>query len=142
MKPKGLFFILLLLFSVGGCKKDNNGQAKGNYEPVILDGNYSGKFLASAQNGWFFGDGVVVSLQSGQFNSLISPSTLTTGKGSYQINGVTATFTNTDVFQDNTSVVTTAVLNGSYTYVIKGDSLFLAKTDASQTVYTYKLAKQ
>ncbi|SDS66302.1 hypothetical protein SAMN05216490_1568 [Mucilaginibacter mallensis] len=135
MKPKGLFFILLLLLSVSGCKKDNNGKA-------IFDGDYSGKFLASNQSGWTLRDSVVVSLQSGQFNSLTSSSTLTTGKGNYLINGETATFTNTEIFPDNTSVVTTAVLNGSYTYVIKGDSIFLSKTDASQNVYTYKLKKQ
>ncbi|SDT41557.1 hypothetical protein SAMN05216490_3399 [Mucilaginibacter mallensis] len=135
MKPKGLFFILLLLLSVGGCKKDNNGKA-------ILDGNYAGKFLVSSQSGAILRDSVVVSLRQGQFNSLTSPSTLTTGKGSYLIQGGTTTFTNMEAFPDNTSVVTTAVLNGSYTYVIKGDSIFLAKTDASQNVYTYKLKKQ
>lgn len=135
MKPKGLFFILLLLLGVGGCKKDNNGK-------VVFDGNYSGKFLVNNQSGVISRDSVVVYLIPGQFNSLASPLTLTTGKGSYLINGGTVTFTDTEVFPNNISVVTTAVLNGSYTYSIKGDSLFLAKTDASEDVYTYKLKKQ
>lgn len=135
MKSIGLFFILLLLLSAGGCKKDNNGKA-------ISDGNYSGKFLAGNQNGWTLKDSVGVSLQSGQFNSLTSSLTLPTGKGSYQVEGGTVTFTNMIAFPDNTSVVTTAVLNGSYSYAVKGDSIFLSKTDVGQNVYTYKLKRQ
>ena len=134
MKPKGLFFILLLLLSVGGCKKDKK-------EIVVFDGNYSGKFFLSNQSGVTLKDSVVIFMEPGQFSSLTSSSTLTTGKGTYVINGGAATFTNLQAFPDNLSVVTTAVLNGSYTYAIKGDSLFLVKTDASQNVYTYKLAK-
>ncbi|TWJ03501.1 hypothetical protein JN11_01047 [Mucilaginibacter frigoritolerans] len=134
MKPKGLFFILLLSLAVGGCKKDKK-------ENVVFDGNYSGWFFLSNKSGVALKDSVVILMQSGQFSSLTSSSTLTTGKGTYLINGGTATFTNMEAFPDNLSVVTTAVLNGSYTYAIKGDSLLLIKTDASQNIYTYKLAK-
>jgi hypothetical protein len=134
MKTKGLFFILLLSLAVGGCKKDKK-------EIVVFDGNYSGKFSLSNAKGVTLKDSVVVFMEPGQFSSLTSSSTLTTGKGTYVVNGGTASFTNLQAFPDNLSVVTTAVLDGSYSYTIKGDSLLLTKTDASQNVYTYKLAK-
>jgi hypothetical protein len=76
-------------------------------------------------------DNVVIFLQPEQFNSLTSFSPLRTGKESWLINGGTATFINMEVFSDNSSVVTTAVLNGFYMYAIKGDSIFWQKQMAA-----------
>lgn len=134
MKTKRLLLALLPIIALGGCQKDKN-------ETPDLDGNYTGKFIISKQNVIISTDSIGVLLKSGDFSSDNNVGIITTGKGNFRINGQNVSFVNTVAFPDNTSVNTVAVLNGTYAYTIKGDSVFLSKTDTAKNMFIYKMKK-
>ena len=126
--------LLLPIITLGSCQKDKN-------EKPVLDGTYTGKIILSKQNAIISTDSIGVVLNAGDFSSADNAGTITTGKGNFHINGQNVNFVNTVAFPDNATVNKLAVLNGSYAYTIKGDSVFLSKTDSAKNVFTYKMKK-
>ncbi len=135
MRAKSLFLFILPLIIISGCKKDKN-------QKTVLDGTYSGKFIETIQNSPGSPNNVMLSLKAGNHTSPGSIGFITTGNGSFKINGQTITFVDMGAYPDNTDYNSTAVLSGLYNYTVKGDSLFLSKTNESNVVFTYKVKKQ
>lgn len=140
MNIKILILLVLFFFIVSGCKKTQT-------EVVISDGTYSGKMFdmngmsALAMPGIYNVSFQIVS-QSQIFIGAQNVNYIPTGAGTYKVSRQEINFTETEVFPDNTTVNTIAVLSGSYSYTIKGDSLFLTKNNTGINNITYKLKKQ
>ena len=125
MKTSKLLFLLLSLLIAGGCKKAND-------EKKTLNGSYSGKLVvtpisAANQQGVTFGADVLFSLQNGKFRSTNPSANYFVGNGTYLISNQTILFTDTSAaayIKGNFPF--TPRLNGSFTYSVKDDSVFLS----------------
>lgn len=117
------------------CKKDKSSPQ--------LTGTYTGTFrttagAATTQSGPF---AVQLIISGNNFNSGQGSSFITVGAGTLKVSTGVLNFTDVEAFPDNTSVNSSAALNSSYSYTIKGDSLLFSKT-ALNVTYTYKFKKQ
>ncbi len=134
--------VTLLASGLLGCKNSNVKPE------VSLNGRYSGQFYANE---------AIDAFKTGPITNTVTASisgsnyTDTAGnvihpnypggidKGTFKLQGDQVTFVTTLAHPDNFD--TNLTLNGSYSYVIKSDSLILIKTLGSN-IYTYKLKKQ
>ncbi len=127
---------MLAAVLASACKKEKHTPD--------LTGTYTGVFKASLVNTTLppVDQNLVQLIISGNtFKSGIGVGYITVGSGNLQISTGVLNFTNNQFFPDNTSVNTSAVLNSSYNYTVKGDSLMLSKTSVD-VIYTYKFKKQ
>ena len=128
--------LLLAVLLASACKKEKHAPD--------LTGTYTGLFNAiplhpTAQPG--DPSPVQLIISGNDFNSGTGPDFITVGGGSVGVSAGILNFIDLQVFPQNTSINTSAVLHDNYSYTVKGDSLLLSKTTLDVT-YTYKFKKQ
>ena len=134
-KYKAIFVAGLMLLI--GCKK-------GNIAPLNLNGTYSGQFsvrdnpytinvIESAHN-------VTVSFSGDNYQSTANIDNMPAGgQGTYTTKFDNITFKDTTIHTTNFDA--NQILNGTYNYSTRGDSLLIVK-QINYVFYTYKLKKQ
>ena len=133
---KTAFLILSVVMLASACKKDKNTPQ--------LNGTYTGTFYESnvgvTQNPIRLSE-VQLIISGNNFQSGNGAGYISVGAGIVQTSPGVLNFTDTEAFPDITTYNSAAVLNGSYNYTVKGDSLFFSKTQPNGS-YTYRLKKQ
>jgi hypothetical protein len=134
MKRIAIFMLAAVLASA--CKKEKHTPD--------LTGTYTGLFKTTLVNTTLppiDPSPVQLIISGNTFKSGTGVAYITVGGGDLRTSTGVLNFTNNQAFPDNTSVNTSAVLNSSYNYTVKGDSLLLSKTSVD-VIYTYKFKKQ
>ena len=137
--PKLCIMITAMALLFAACNKNKVAPIKAD----IFSGTYTGKFIygntdPSANFVPLTGNPTVVFSGKGYTATSSLPPFASSAKGSFTNDDKQATFADSTIHPANFDWG--LILNGTYTYTTKGDSLFLIKK-ASFSTYTYKLLK-
>jgi len=119
MKNLNLITLIALTAVMYSCHKDHNA--------VLTDGTYSGQATQyTALAGGAVSTNVVLKITSPSYDTYLSiQSNAPYAQGSYKVSGSEVTFTNTTLF--NINIKNGPVLNGTYSFKVKADSLTLTQ---------------
>lgn len=135
MKGLKLIILIILIAVMYSCHKDHDSNA------VLADGTYSGPATQyTALTGDSFSTNVVLKIASPSYGTYLSIQTnVPYAQGSYKLSGSQATFTNTTLF--NINIQSGPILNGTYNFKVKADSLMLTQVVNDYSI-TYRLKRQ
>ncbi|NCD72166.1 hypothetical protein [Mucilaginibacter agri] len=142
MKAFKLSVLSMALLSIAACKKD---KVVTQPTPIKLSGVYIGQFTYSYYGATIYGEGlqgnVTVTFSGSKYKSTSPSDNFAAGAdGSFVVNNdKQITFADSSVHPANFNWG--IILNGSYNYSTKGDSLFLINKSSS-TISNYRLKKQ
>jgi hypothetical protein len=129
--------MVMAITALWGCKKGDLGT-------ISLNGTYSGQF--SVRDNPYVSDAVepahhvTIKFSGNNYQSTANPDNMPAGgQGTFSIEYDEATFKDTTVHTANFDA--NQVLNGTYNYSTRGDSLLIVK-QVNYVFYTYKLKKQ
>jgi hypothetical protein len=121
MKTLKLTTLIALIAIMYGCHKNNDNAN------VLTDGSYSGQYTLSASpTSPAVTADIVIKIASPSYSTYsLTPNNVLTAKGSYEKNGSQVTFTDTLFFPSN--INSGPILNGTYNFKVKADSLTLTE---------------
>ncbi|WP_183574134.1 hypothetical protein HDF18_09305 [Mucilaginibacter sp. X5P1] len=131
MKTLKLITSIVLMAVMYSCHKDHSD--------VLTDGTYSGQATQyTALAGGAVSTNVVLKITSPSYDTYLSiQSNAPYAQGSYKISGSQVTFTNTILYNVNTK--SGPILNGTYSFKVKADSLTLTQfTNGYPVIYSLK----
>ncbi|WCT10263.1 hypothetical protein [Mucilaginibacter jinjuensis] len=138
MKALKLYIPIVAILLSAGCKKEKTIPTVASN----LDGSYYGDFAYSAIGATVYtpiNGKVSINMRANKYTASSPVSTFGAGGGGhFSISNNQIAYTDTTVHTANFDWG--IILNGTYTYTTRGDSLFLTKKTTSSS-YTYKLAK-
>jgi hypothetical protein len=131
------YVLILTAVLFVGCKKDKVASATTN-----LDGSYVGEFAYSASGATIYAPPIsgrlTINMSVNKYTATSPINFPASAAGHFTINNNQIAYTDSTVHTANFDWG--LILNGTYTYSTKGDSLFLTKKSSFST-YAYKLVK-
>jgi hypothetical protein len=129
--------VVMAILILGACKK-------GDLATINLNGTYSGQFSVRdnpyVSNAIEPAHNVTIKFSGNNYESTANPDNMPAGgQGIFSIAYDEVTFKDTTVHTTNFDA--NQVLNGTYNYSTRGDSLLIVK-QVNYVFYTYKLKKQ